>query len=285
MNKANTVILFLLSFLLMSTLLFGYEIEAEDHANKNCIYCECIHPRTPLCLYKSYCRCTKNRCIKKQLGQSTEDWVYSPDGLFRASCNHSRSRDSFVMVEKVGTKRKVFKFNSVISFSFSTDSNYIFIERSEYNDELYMTNNFIEVFDLHNRKRLFYMPFVRKFYTSRKSRLRGFNLSERINLKLKGETLKSVEWYVEDVPVQVPAHLQQVRSVYASEYSLGISVFFKDGLLKIYLPNKDFTHLYETFEFMTPQVIGRPVTVYLDDPVFSPYEYCLEDDQEEGAVE
>jgi len=259
MNKKH-VCIFTLSLLLSSNILLcdkkGDDCNAEDS------YCECIHPGEAAAK-EIYRPCVpRPRPTRRPVSR----WVYSPDGKFRISKRTVRSGnygDRFLEVEQVGKTRKLFKFKSAKSFSFSTDSNYILVERSEYNDDLCMTNDFIEIFDLHNRKRVFYMPFFKKFYTSRKRRWKSVNLSERMNLAFKGEIFKSIEWDIEGVFVTIPVNFHNVRSVFASDYSLGLSVYFKDGVIKIYLPNKDFAGLYETFTFSAPQIVDSSDYVQL----------------------
>jgi hypothetical protein len=191
--------------------------------------------------------------------------VYSPDKLFRVIRPDSGS----VIVERVDcfesdmvygdtglfshdrpVWRIIFRFNNLVSFSFSKDSKYLLVERSEYNSKVGMQNDFIEIFDLWNEKRVFFMPFYKKCYPAGSYySTKSYDLDDLVFLNFFGDTLQSVEFDFEGNYIFVPANLYNVRSVYASQLGLGLSVKFNDGSVKVYIPTKDFSGFNEVFSF------------------------------------
>lgn len=172
---------------------------------------------------------------------------YSPDNNFRV-CKSSYN-DS-VFVENISKSKHIFEFKNLVSFSFSRDSRYILVERSEYNSKVGMKNDFIEIFDLVNEKRIFFMPFYKKCYPAGSYySTKSYDLDDLVYLNFYGDTLQSVEFDFEGNYIFVPANLYNVRSVYASQLGLGLSVKFNDGSIKIYIPTKDFSGFNEVFSF------------------------------------
>lgn len=191
---------------------------------------------------------------------------FSPDNKFCIYiacelCDDECWRSSLV-VENVSQSRDIFEFvnTNILSFAFSKDSKYILVERSEYNSQAGVQNEFIEVFDLVNEKRIFYMPFIKRF-CSADFRDYKYSIDDLVFLNFSGDTLKSVEWDFEGRYINVPASIQNVDFVYASQLGLGLSVRFNDGTIGVYLPKKDFSRLELLSEFCAITAIGQPVFI------------------------
>ncbi|KKP29744.1 MAG: hypothetical protein UR12_C0003G0018 [candidate division TM6 bacterium GW2011_GWF2_30_66] len=171
---------------------------------------------------------------------------YSFDNKFCAyKCDFSNS----VFVENVSKSKDILEFRNLVSFSFSKDSKFLLVERSEYNSKIGMQNDFIEIFDLANEKRIFFMPFYKKCYPANYYSTKSYDLDDLVYLNFYGNTLESVEFDFEGNYIFVPANLYNVRSVYASQLGLGLSVKFNDGSIKVYIPTKDFSGFNEVFSF------------------------------------
>jgi hypothetical protein len=93
------------------------------------------------------------------------------------------------------------------------------------------------------------MPFYKKCYPANYYSTKSYDLDDLVYLNFYGNTLESVEFDFEGNYIFVPANLYNVRSVYASQLGLGLSVKFNDGSIKVYIPTKDFSGFNEVFSF------------------------------------
>lgn len=172
---------------------------------------------------------------------------YSLDNKF---CVYKCDCSTSVFVENISKSKDILEFRNLLSFSFSKDSKYLLVERSEYNSKIGMQNDFIEIFDLVSEKRIFFMPFYKKCYPANYYSTKSYDLDDLVYLNFYGNTLESVEFDFEGNYIFVPANLYNVRTVYASQLGLGISVKFNDGSIKVYMPTKDFSGFNEVFSFV-----------------------------------
>lgn len=161
------------------------------------------------------------------------------------------------------SKKIIFEFKDWRAFSFSKDGKYVMVERSEYNSQVNAQNDYIEIFDLANKKRIFYMPFISKCkprITILKTNPPQYvyeythNIGNLVSLKFYDKTLVSVDFNFEGNYINIPAHIYDVKSVYASKLSSALSVKFNDGSVKLYLPKKDFSRFSLLAEFWTPAI-------------------------------
>ena len=240
MNKTKFTTIFSIAALLSANSVFSKSCDASSY--------RCMAP---------------TKCTVLVPGQN----FYSLDGKFRAKVTGYKSGSQLVRIHKTGRKRCTLAFRSVRSFSFSTDSRYLLIERSVRDKQAGVTNEFLEVFDLKERNRLVYIPFYKRFYAPNKRyRKSKSSVGKLMDVEFSGSRLKSVSYDFDGVVKTVPAKLRNVSSVFTSECAGVLSVRFKDGFIKIYIPNKDFSGLDKVYEFESPTMVN------IQDPC------CAEDD-------
>lgn len=236
MNRFKLFSVLSLTFLLSSKL----ALASVDYSNDECC-CGC-------------CSVWSNPKVSSVNVYSSNS-CYSPDNNY---CVYSRAysdsstgsySESNLFVENVKESRDVFEFANVVSFAFSKDSKYIMLERSEYSDQINAQNDYIEIFDMNAEKRIFYMPFIKKCYSSSYNNFKSYNLDNIVFLNFSGDTLKSIQWDFEGNYINVPAYVYNVSSVYVSQLGLGVSVKFNNGKVSVYLPKKDFSGLGLLAEF------------------------------------
>lgn len=182
---------------------------------------------------------------------------YSPDNYFVA---YKSINSDLVFVKSFAQSRVIFTFENLVSFSFSKDSRYLLVERSEYSTKFNAQNNFIEIFDLANENRIFYMPFIRKSYPSTSFYATKTCFVGDINLNFYEDTLETISFDYASIPV----YFYGVKSVYMSPVCIGLSVKFNDSSVNFYLPKKDFSGLSLVARFNKNILASDMICTYID---------------------
>lgn len=189
---------------------------------------------------------------------------YSPEKNFRIYRYEDTLRADDVFFVEDEYHKIIFELKNLTSFSFSKDSRYLLVERSDNNSlisSIKCVQDFIEIFDLVNEKCIFSTPIYKKYYSTRNPfcSKSSYNIDNLVYLNFYGNTLSSLELYFDRNYIFYSINLCDIKYVYVSKLGgLRLLVRFNNDSMRIYTISSDFSRLCEenAFSFCSSIIIS-----------------------------